>query len=55
MLSKEATAFLLSIVQQFDDLKLAFPKVAYNGTMDFVCKLDTGENVLVEMQIIPYD
>lgn len=48
ILNKEATSFLHNIVQQFDDLKLAFPKVTYNGTMDFVCRLDTGENVLVD-------
>ena len=23
--------------------------------MDFICRLDTGENILVEMQIISYD
>ena len=55
LLNEEATTFLHNIVEQFDDLKLAFPKVAYNGILDFVCRLDTGENVLVEMQIIPYD
>ena len=55
LLNENATTFLRNIVQQFDDLKLAFPKVIYNGAMDFVCRLDTGENVLVEMQIIPYD
>ena len=55
LLNKEATAFLTNIVQHFDDLKIAFPKVAFNGIMDFVCSLDTGEKVLIEMQITPHD
>ncbi len=31
----------------------AFPKVRYNGTMDFVCQLETGEYALVETQVYP--
>lgn len=53
--SKEATHFLRKVVEGFDDFKFSFPNLPYDGTMDFVCKLDTGEYALVEMQVIPYD
>ncbi|MES2198752.1 MAG: PD-(D/E)XK nuclease family transposase, partial [Chlamydiota bacterium] len=52
---QESTEFIRAIINQFDDLKIAFPKVEYDGTMDFVCRLDTGDNILIEMQIIPYN
>ena len=51
----ESTEFIRALINQFDDLRIAFPKVEFDGTMDFVCKLDTGDNVLIEMQIIPYN
>lgn len=55
IVSEAGTQFLREVLQQFADLKMAFPKPLYDGTMDFVCKLDTGEYTLVEMQVIPYD
>ena len=53
--SEEATVFLHNILHQFEDLKIAFPEEAFDGTMDFVCLLDTGELALIEVQVIPYD
>jgi predicted transposase/invertase (TIGR01784 family) len=51
----KATDFLLEMVGHFEDIKKAFPKAKYNGTMDFVCKLDNGDFSLVEMQVLPKD
>jgi predicted transposase/invertase (TIGR01784 family) len=51
----KATDFLHEMVGHFEDIKKAFPKAKYNGTMDFVCKLDNGEFSLVEMQVLPKD
>lgn len=53
--SIKAVQFLQGIVKQFDDLKRAFPKERYDGTMDFVCRLKDGNYALVEMQVIPQD
>ena len=51
----KATNFLHEIVGHFEDIKKAFPKAKYNGTMDFVCKLENGDFSLVEMQVLPKD
>lgn len=52
---KGFTKFVEAILPHFDDLRRAFPKPRYDGTMDFVCKLSNGEYAMVEMQVIPYD
>jgi predicted transposase/invertase (TIGR01784 family) len=51
----KATKFLHGIVAHFEDLKKAFPKAQYDGTMDFACQLEDGNYVLVEMQVLPKD
>jgi predicted transposase/invertase (TIGR01784 family) len=48
----KATAFLTKILINFDEIKASFPKQRYNGTMDLVCELDSGDYALVEMQVI---
>jgi predicted transposase/invertase (TIGR01784 family) len=53
--SKKHTNFLRQLVRQFPDIVKAIPKDAYNGSMDFVCKLDNGDYALVETQIIRED
>lgn len=48
--------FINGVLENFDDFKRAFPRERYNGTMDFICRLDTPdakEYALVEMQVIP--
>lgn len=50
---EKATKFMKELLHHFDDIQYSFPKPSYNGTMDFVCKLDTGEFALIEMQITP--
>ena len=50
---EKATEFLKSILHHFDDIQYSFPRPRFDGTMDFVCKLDTGEYALIEMQIVP--
>ncbi len=50
-----ATAFLTEMVGRFDEIKVSFPRPRYDGTMDFVCKLDNNDYALVEMQVIPQD
>jgi predicted transposase/invertase (TIGR01784 family) len=50
-----ATAFLTEMVGRFDEIKVSFPKQRFDGRMDFVCKLDTNEYALVEMQVISQD
>jgi predicted transposase/invertase (TIGR01784 family) len=49
----KATAFLTEMVARFDEIKTSFPKARYDGTMDFVCQLESGGYALVEMQVIP--
>jgi predicted transposase/invertase (TIGR01784 family) len=50
-----ATAFLHEIVERFDEIKNSFPMPSYAGTMDFACRLNNGDFVLVEMQILQKD
>ena len=40
---EKATQFLKNVLYHFDDIQYSFPKPRFDGTMDFVCKLDTGE------------
>ena len=51
----KATIFLREMMGHFEDIKKAFPRAQYDGTMDFVCKLENGEYALVEMQVFPKD
>ncbi|USO01686.1 MAG: PD-(D/E)XK nuclease family transposase [Alphaproteobacteria bacterium] len=51
----EGTSFLHRLLHNFEDLRVAFPRARYEGTMDFVCKLKTGGFAMVEMQVIPHD
>ena len=55
LVHKGFTKFVEAILPHFDDLRRAFPKPRYDGTMDFVCKLSNGDYAMVEMQVIPYD
>lgn len=48
-----ATDLLKVLLRHFDDIQYSFPKPGYDGKMDFVCRLDTGEYALVEMQVTP--
>jgi len=50
-----ATEFLKEFINRYDEIKLAFPQPSFNGTMDFVCKLDNGQYAMVEMQVIAED
>ena len=52
---KPGAKFLKDVVLHFEDMRKAFPKAHYDGTLDFLCDLDTGELALVEMQITPED
>ena len=47
------TEFLKTLVSHFLDMRKAFPRPHYDGKMDFICNLDTGEKAIVEMQIMP--
>jgi predicted transposase/invertase (TIGR01784 family) len=51
----KATKFLHDMVAHSADMKKAFPKAQYDGTMDFACELDDENYVLVEMQVLPKD
>ena len=50
---KGFTTFFHETCHHFGDIQKAFPKARYDGTMDFACKLDNEEYVVVEMQVIP--
>lgn len=50
---RRATAFLNEIVGRFDEIQSSFPPLRFDGSMDFVCRLDSGDYALVEMQVIP--
>jgi len=51
----KATDLLKTLLLHFDDIQYSFPRPRFDGKMDFVCRLDTGEYALVEMQIMPED
>ncbi len=50
---EKASELLKALLLHFEDIKYSFPKPKFDGKMDFVCRLDTGEYALVEMQIWP--
>ena len=50
---KNFTKFIKALLPHFEDLKRAFPKRLYDGTMDLVCRLSNGEIAMVEIQVIP--
>jgi hypothetical protein len=52
---KDGEKFLKEIALHFGDMQKAFPEAAYDGSMDFLCDLNTGEKAFVEMQILPED
>lgn len=52
---ENATIFLKSVLKHFDEVRYSFPKPRFDGTMDFVCKLDTGAYAIIEMQVLPQD
>jgi predicted transposase/invertase (TIGR01784 family) len=49
------TKFVKNLLPYFDDLRRACPKQRYDGTMDFVCELSSGEYAMVEMRVIPHN
>jgi len=49
----EGTAFVNGFLELYGDIMKGFPKEGYNGAMDFVCELDTGDYVLVETKVVP--
>ena len=51
----KGTDFLAELLKYFGDIITCFPSENYDGRMDFVCRLDTGEYALVETQIIRQD
>lgn len=52
---KGGTQLLADFLDYFGDIVKAFPTESYQGKMDFVCRLDTGEYALVETQLIKQD
>ena len=48
-----AIDFLKGMLKHFEDIQDAFPSEHYDGSMDFVCRLDDGRLTLVEMQVLP--
>ena len=50
---KGATIFFQEMCHHFRDIQKSFPKLKYDGTMDFACKLDNEDYVVVEMQATP--
>ena len=53
--SPEASVMLQDFLHHFPDIQQAFPQPRFNGTMDFVCELNSGEFVIVEMQVAAQD
>ena len=47
------TSFLRELLRHFDDMKQAFPRAPRDGVMDFVCRLESGDYAMVEMQVVP--
>ena len=54
-LDKKATQFFAQFLRHYTEVANIFPKEKYNGSMDFVCRLDNGEYALIEMQVMPAD
>ena len=52
---EKAATFLYEIVSRLEDIKRAFPEDRFDGTMDFVCRLENNSYALVEMQVVPYN
>ena len=50
-----ASKLLTGFIRHFEEIARAFPAPDYDGSMDFVCRLDSGELTLVEMQVLPQD
>ena len=50
-----ATMIIEELAQRFDEIKVAFPKLHYGGTMDFVCQLANDDYAMIEMQVITKD
>jgi predicted transposase/invertase (TIGR01784 family) len=48
-----ATIFFQEMCHHFRDIQKSFPTAKYDGTVDFACKLDNGDYVVIEMQAIP--
>jgi hypothetical protein len=52
IISEKATDFLTGFVRLFPEIKASFSEQhCYNRAMDFVCQLDSGDFVLVEILI----
>jgi predicted transposase/invertase (TIGR01784 family) len=51
----KGTDLLTELLAYFGDIIKGFPSENYDGRMDFVCRLDTGEYALVETQIVRQD
>ena len=51
---ENATIFFGKMFCHFDDMRRNyFPKVKYDGTMDFVCIVNNDVYIIVEMQVVP--
>ena len=51
----KGTDLLAELLNYFGDIIKGFPTENYDGKMDFVCQLDTGEYILVETQVVKKD
>lgn len=49
------TELLTNFLTHFNDIRHIFPKERYDGTMDFLCYLESGGYAMVEMQVAPQD
>jgi hypothetical protein len=48
---ENSTKFFHEMCYHFGDIQKSFPKAKYDGTVDFVCKIDNDEYVVVEIHL----
>ena len=53
--NKSSTKLFAEFLQHFEEISRAFPVAEYDGSLDFICRLDSGELALVEMQVRSQD
>lgn len=52
---RKSTECYIALMENFRNIKSLIPTKEYNGSMDLVCLLPSGEKILVEIQVVPQD
>ena len=55
ILNRKRAEFLKELENRYEDIELDFHEVKFEGKMNFLCRLDTGEYAMVEIKVIKED